>query len=52
MNFDGKTVSGTTDVYGFSLQFQFLAQTDFGIESTSVGDNAEVKCNAVFKVAQ
>ena len=52
MNYDGKTVSGSTDVYGFSLQFQFLAKTDFGIESSNVGDNAEVKCNAVFKVAQ
>lgn len=52
MNYDGKTVSGTTDVYGFSLQFQFLAQSVFGISSTNVGDNAEVKCNAVFKVAQ
>ena len=52
MNYDGKTVSGTTDVYGFSLQFQFLAKTDFGIESSNVGDNAEVKCNAVFKAAQ
>ena len=52
MTYDGKTVSGSTDVYGFGLQFQFLAKTDFGIESNSVGDNAEVKCNAVFKVAQ
>ena len=48
MNYDGKTEAG---VYGFSLQFQFLAQSDFGIVSTSVGDNADVKCNAVFKVA-
>jgi len=52
MTYDGKTVSGSTDVYGFGLQFQFLAQTVFGIESSNVGDNAEVKCNAVFKVAQ
>ncbi len=51
MNYDGKTVSGGNDVYGFSLQFQFLAKTDFLIESTNVGDNADVKCNAVFKVA-
>jgi polyisoprenoid-binding protein YceI len=51
MNYDGKTVSGANDVYGFSLQFQFLAQTDFLIVSTNVGDKADVKCNAVFKVA-
>ena len=51
MNYDGKTVSGTTDVYGFSLQFQFLAKTDFLIVSSNVGDNADVRCNAVFKVA-
>lgn len=52
MNFDGKTVSGTTDVFGFSLQFQFLAKTDFGIESNNVADNVDVKCNAVFKRPQ
>lgn len=51
MNYDGKTQSGGNDVYGFSLQFQFLAKTDFLISSTNVGDNADVKCNAVFRVA-
>lgn len=51
MNYDGKTPSGGNDVYGFSLQFQFLAKTDFLIVSSNVGDNADVKCNAVFRVA-
>jgi len=51
MNFDGKTLSGANNVYGFSLQFQFLAKTDFLIVSSNVGDNADVKCNAVFRVA-
>ena len=51
MNYDGSVLSGGNTVYGFSLQFQFLAKTDFGIESSNVGDNAEVKCNVNFRVA-
>lgn len=51
LSYPGKTTSGVNTVYGFGLQFQFLAKTDFLIVSTSVGDNADVKCNAVFSVA-
>ena len=51
MSYAGKTQSGNNTVHGFGLQFQFLAKTDFLIVSTSVGDNADVKCNAVFNVA-
>ena len=50
MTFDGKTASGGNSVYGFGLQFQFLAKTDFLMVSTNVGDKADVKCNAVFRV--
>lgn len=54
LTYDGKTVSGTpaSDVWGFGLQFQFLAKSVHNIASTSVGDNATVKCNAVFKKPQ
>lgn len=51
LDYDGKTSSGGNEVTGFSLAFQFLAQTDFLIVSTNVGDNADVKCNAVFRTA-
>jgi polyisoprenoid-binding protein YceI len=51
LSYPGKTTSGVNTVYGFGLQFQFLAKTDFLIVSTSVGDNADVKCNAVFNAA-
>ena len=49
MRYDGKTMSGTQEVLGFGLEFSFLAKTDFLIVSTNVGDNADVKCNAVFR---
>ncbi|WP_082037927.1 YceI family protein [Flavihumibacter solisilvae] len=52
MDYDGKVTSGTNVVHGFSLQFQFLAKTDFLIASTNIGDNVDVKCNANFRVAQ
>ena len=51
MMYDGKTMSGANEVLGFGLQFQFLAKTDFLIVSNNIGDNVEVKCNAVFRIA-
>ena len=51
MNYVGKTLSGTSEVLGFDLEFSFLAKTDFGIESTSIADNVTVKINANFKIA-
>ncbi len=51
MSYAGKTASGANTVLGFGLQFQFLAKTDFLIVSNSIGDNVEVKCNAVFNIA-
>ena len=50
MNFVGKTLSGTTNVYGFDLQFQFLAKTDFLIASNNIADACTVKCNAIMDV--
>jgi polyisoprenoid-binding protein YceI len=50
MNFDGISQASGKDVYGFSLQFQILAKTDFLIVSNSIADNVDVKCNAVFRV--
>lgn len=54
--YDGLTVTGSgataKNVYGFSLNFQFLAATDFGIVSTSIGDLITVKCNAIFRQTQ
>ena len=49
MRYDGKTMSGAQEVFGFGLEFSFLAKTDFLIASTNVGDNVDVKCNAVFR---
>jgi hypothetical protein len=36
---------------GFSLQLPMLAKTDFAIVSDNIGDNVDVKCNAVFKIS-
>jgi len=53
MDFVGKTSEtfggSTFDVYGFNLAFSILAKTDFGIESTSIADNVDIKCGAAFK---
>jgi len=53
LDFAGKTsetFNGSTfDVYGFNLAFSFAAISDFGIESTSIADNVDVKCGAAFK---
>lgn len=47
----GTTGSGATlkYVYGFSLDFQFLAKTDYLISSNNIADNVGVKCNAIFR---
>jgi len=53
MDFAGKTsetFNGSTfDVYGFNLAFSIAAISDFGIESTSIADNVDIKCGAAFK---
>jgi len=53
LDFAGKTsetFNGSTfDVYGLNLSFSILAQTDFGIESTSIADNVDIKSGAAFK---
>lgn len=51
LNYVGKAPSGngTIEVYGFNLQFNFLAKTDFQISSTNIGDNIDVYCNAIFR---
>jgi len=53
MDFAGKTSEtfggSTFDVYGFNLAFSILAKTDFGIESTSIADNVDIKCGAAFQ---
>ena len=51
MNYVGKTLSGTSEVLGFYLEFSFLAKTDFGIESSNIGDNVTLKINTNFKIA-
>ena len=56
LSYLGKTVSGTgataKNVYGFSLDFQFLAKTDFAIVSNSIADLITVKANAIFRQTQ
>ncbi len=51
--YDGETTTGSgatlKTVYGFSFDFQFLAQTDFGIVSTNIADKIDIKCNAIFR---
>jgi polyisoprenoid-binding protein YceI len=34
------------DVYGFTLKFSFLSQTDFGIEAGETADQVDVVCSA------
>lgn len=43
------TIAGTApyDVFGFKLNFQFNVR-DFGVTSTSIGDNMEIECNMNF----
>ena len=52
LDYVGTTLSGAANVYGFSLQFQMLAKTDFAIASTSIADAVDVKCNAQLNVTQ
>lgn len=53
LNYVGKTTTTSggveTIVTGYSLEFQILAKTDFGISSTNIADKVTIKCNAVFK---
>ena len=46
--FNGKTF----DVYGFTLKFSFLSQTDFGVESGETADKVDVVCSANFNKYQ
>jgi len=47
--YDGKLAAATRNTYGFSLYFQILAKTDFGIVSTNIADLVTIKCNAIFR---
>ena len=53
LNYVGKTSTTSngvvTTVVGFNFEFPILAKTDFGISSTSIADNVNVKCNAIFR---
>jgi polyisoprenoid-binding protein YceI len=56
LNYSGHTTSGTgttlKDIYGFSLDFSILAKTDFLIVSTNIGDQVDIKCDAIFRKVQ
>ncbi len=52
LDYSGKAQESTYDEYGFILQFSILAKTDFGIESTSIADNVNIRCDAAFKHSQ
>lgn len=51
--YDGQTATGAGAtlkyVYGFSFDFQILAQTDFLIVSNNIADKVDIKCNAIFR---
>jgi polyisoprenoid-binding protein YceI len=47
--YDGKIAAATRNTYGFSLYFQILAKTDFGIVSNNIADLVTIKCNAIFR---
>jgi len=53
LNYSGKTETTsngvTTIVVGFSFEFPILAKTDFGITSNNIGDNVNIRCNAIFR---
>ena len=53
LNYVGKTSTTSngvvTIVVGFSLDFPILAKTDFGITSNNIGDNVNIRCNAIFR---
>ena len=46
MDYIGKNTAGTE--YGFHLAFSILAISDFGIQSTSIADDVDIKCSANF----
>jgi polyisoprenoid-binding protein YceI len=54
--YDGVLVTGSgstaKNVFGFSFNFQFLAISDFGIESPNIADLVTVKCNTIFRQTQ
>jgi polyisoprenoid-binding protein YceI len=56
LSYAGKTISGSgasaKNVYGFNLNFQFLAKTDFAILSNNIADLVTVKANAIFRQTQ
>jgi polyisoprenoid-binding protein YceI len=56
LTYDGVITSGTGSTlkynYGFSFNFQILAQTDFAIVSTSIADKVDIRCNAIFRAVQ
>ncbi len=51
--YEGKTETGSGAtlkyVYGFTLEFQFLAKTDYLIVSNNIADKVGVTCNAIFR---
>jgi len=49
LDYVGKVNEGSVDVYGLQLAFSILAISDFGIQSTSIADNVDIKCAANFK---
>jgi len=51
MDYINKFNQGTSDEYGFTLTFSILAISDFGIQSSSIADNVDIKCAANFKYA-
>ncbi|HVZ57467.1 MAG TPA: YceI family protein [Chitinophagaceae bacterium] len=48
LTYDGSAPSGTKTKYGFSFNFQILANTDYLLNSTNIADNVQIKCNAIF----
>ena len=45
-----QSVDGGGKLSGLSLEFSFLAKTDFGITSTNIADNVTVKINGTLKM--
>lgn len=52
MDYSGKTTEtfngSTFDVYGFTLTFSILSQTDFGVPQGETSDNVDIICHANF----
>jgi len=49
MDYVDKLDQVTYFVYGFRLEFSILAISDFGINSSSIADNVDIKCAANLK---